>query len=60
MSATQIIPPPRDLRDLSNEELDEAIDALQRKICAQTEALESYSQLAEADDEQRQQSLKIP
>jgi uncharacterized protein YciI len=59
VSATQIIPPTRDPRDMSNEELDEAIDALQRKICAQTEALESYS-LAEADDEQRQQSLEIP
>src|SRR5450631_3407093 len=30
VSATQIIPPTRDPRDMSNEELDEAIDALQR------------------------------
>ena len=35
---------------MSNEELDEAIDALQRKICAQNEAIESYLELAEADD----------
>ena len=60
MSATQLIPPPRDLRDLSNEELDEAIDALQRKICAQNEAIESYLEMAEADDKQQQLSLGMP
>ncbi len=51
VSATQLIPPPRDLRDMSNEELDEAIDALQRKIYAQNEAIESYLELAEAGDQ---------
>ena len=53
VSATQIIPPPpRDLRDMSKEELDEAIEACQRTLRAQIEeieALESYPPLA--DDE---------
>jgi len=49
-SATQIIPPPpRDLRDMSKEELDEAIEACQRTLRAQIEALESCPPLS--DDE---------
>ena len=52
VSATQIIPPPRDLRDLSKEELDEAIEACQRTIQAQIEeieALESCPPLVDAE-----------
>jgi hypothetical protein len=44
VTATQIIPPTRDPRDMSNEELDEAIDACRRTIEAQTAALENCLQ----------------
>ena len=49
VNATQIIPPPRDLRDLTNEELDEAIDACRRTIEAQMAELRKVqSRVAEA------------